>query len=112
MAVQYPETGHVSGTPRQYCLRTSSMESYAYTIFPAHLSNIYIALFTGVKNAAEVRSRIIKAANMDGVDGEAERQAVNFAFINAKLVRSSSVSWRCLRIDLTHPWRLRAGDTS
>ena len=62
------------------------MESYTYKHFPDRISNVFIALFSSVKNAAELRTRIVKAATMEGREGDAEREAVNFAFIDAKLV--------------------------
>ncbi|KAL5508606.1 hypothetical protein ACEPAH_6225 [Sanghuangporus vaninii] len=64
------------------------METYIYKHFPDRISSVHIALFTTVKNAAELRSRIVKATSMEGPEGEAERQALNFAFIEAKLVTS------------------------
>jgi EKC/KEOPS complex subunit CGI121/TPRKB len=39
-----------------------------------------------VENASSLRQRIIKAATMQGRKGEIEREAVNFAFIDARLV--------------------------
>ncbi|KAH8115754.1 CGI-121-domain-containing protein [Phellopilus nigrolimitatus] len=64
------------------------MESYSYEHFPNRLSTVRVALFTSVKNAAQLRTRIIKASMMEGTDGESERDAVNFAFIEPKLVTS------------------------
>lgn len=49
---------------------------------------IYAAKFKHVKNAGAIRERIVKAATMEGPEGDKERDAVNFAFINAKLVSS------------------------
>ena len=82
------------------------METYLYNHFPDHLSSVHIALFTSVKNAAEIRSRIVKAAMMEGPEGEAEREAVNFAFIDAKLVRLSLISEEKM---LHRVFRCRAG---
>ena len=62
------------------------METYNYPQFPPELANIYVALFTDVSDAAHLRARLIKAATMDGPEGEAEREAVNFAFVDARLV--------------------------
>jgi len=64
------------------------METFAYSHFPADLANVHIALFTAVTNASQIRSRIVKASTMEGPQGDAEREAVNFAFIDAKLVTS------------------------
>lgn len=51
-------------------------------IYPA----VYAAKFKHVKNAGAIRERIVKAATMEGPEGDKERDAVSFAFINAKLV--------------------------
>ncbi|KAL5488403.1 hypothetical protein ACEPAI_6521 [Sanghuangporus weigelae] len=64
------------------------METFVYNHFPNRISSVHIALFASVKNAAELRSRIVKAATTEGPEGEAEREAINFAFIEAKLVTS------------------------
>ncbi|ESK87823.1 hypothetical protein Moror_15316 [Moniliophthora roreri MCA 2997] len=48
----------------------------------------YVALFHPVNNAAQIRKRIIDAAKMEGEEGEKERNAVNFAFIDATLITS------------------------
>ncbi len=59
------------------------MESFAYP----HFSSIaHVALFNCVTNAAELRARIVRASNLEGNEGDAEREAVNFAFIDARLV--------------------------
>lgn len=62
------------------------MEAYHY---PQFNTVVYTAKFKDVKNAEALRSRIVKAASLDGADGEAERDAVNFAFIEARLITSS-----------------------
>ena len=62
------------------------MESFHYDHLPPELSTVYVALVTEVANAAQLRARLVKAATMDGAEGDAEREAVNFAFIDARLV--------------------------
>jgi EKC/KEOPS complex subunit CGI121/TPRKB len=47
---------------------------------------VYTALYTSVKNAGALKKRIISASLADGPEGEAERDAVDFAFIDASLV--------------------------
>lgn len=47
---------------------------------------VFAAKFKHVKNAGAIRARIVKAATLEGPEGDEERDAVNFAFINAKLV--------------------------
>ena len=65
------------------------MQALYYPHFPSALSTVHIALFTDVSNAASLRARIIAASTKEGADGDAEREAVNFAFVDAKLVRLS-----------------------
>lgn len=62
------------------------METYRYPQFDVV---VYAAKFKEVKNAEALRSRIVKAASLDGAEGEAERDALNFAFVEAKLITSS-----------------------
>lgn len=64
------------------------MLSSHYKFFPPHLSHVHIALFTNVQNAPELRSRLIKASTMEGEEGEKEREAVNFAFVDAAPIAS------------------------
>lgn len=61
------------------------MESFS---FPQFQSQVHVALYVDVKNAPQIRKRIIGAAVAHGEEGEQERQAVNFAFVNARLVGS------------------------
>ena len=77
------------------------MESFHYDHLPPALSTVYVALFTNVANASQLRARLVKAASMDGAEGDIEREAVNFAFIDARLVRSIHTSPR--RINLSLP---------
>lgn len=64
------------------------METFHYPHFPPDLSIAHVALFTKVTNSAELRLRLIKAASLPGEEGDIEREAVNFAFIDATKVRS------------------------
>lgn len=62
------------------------METYHYSQF--NHAVVHVALFDDVTNAAAIRSRIVQAARNLGVDGNIEREAVNFAFIDARLISS------------------------
>jgi EKC/KEOPS complex subunit CGI121/TPRKB len=62
------------------------METYTHSHFPAQFSVVHVALYTAVTNAPLLRARIIKAATTQGVQGDHERSAVNFAFVDARLV--------------------------
>lgn len=62
------------------------MESFCYPQFPPQFTTVYVALFTEVENAAELKKRLVAASVMPGEEGDIEREAVNFAFIDARLV--------------------------
>jgi EKC/KEOPS complex subunit CGI121/TPRKB len=66
------------------------MESFAY---PHFSSRAHVALFNCVTNAAELRARIVRASTLEGDEGDAEREAVNFAFIDARLVRETYAAY-------------------
>ncbi len=51
----------------------------------------HIALFKDVNGAAALRKRIIAAATIEGEAGEREREEVNFAFVDARLVSFSAL---------------------
>ena len=79
------------------------METYTHPHFPAQLSVAHVALYTAVMNAPSLRARIIKAAATQGVEGDHERSAVNFAFVDARLVSLVSLYFKfghskCLEI--------------
>lgn len=63
------------------------MESLHFPHFEPKHSQVHIALFRGVSNAAALKSRLVAAATAEGDYGEKEREAVNFAFVDARLVR-------------------------
>jgi EKC/KEOPS complex subunit CGI121/TPRKB len=65
------------------------MNTTAFSHFTPNHSQAYIALFRNVSNASDIKTRIISAAAAEGDAGEKEREAVNFAFIDARLVRTS-----------------------
>jgi hypothetical protein len=62
------------------------MEFFSFPFLPPNYSAAHVALFTNIKNAIHLRKRIIEAAAMNGEEGDREREAVNFAFIDASLV--------------------------
>ena len=72
------------------------MESFVY---PHFSSTAYVALFNCVTNAAQLRARIVRASSLEGDEGDAERDAVNFAFVDARLVGRMCVASTCLRND-------------
>lgn len=64
------------------------MESFDY---PQFSSTVHLALFNHVTNAAKLKARIVRASTLEGAEGQAEREAVNFAFVDARLVRHVSI---------------------
>lgn len=66
------------------------METFHYAHLPNNLAHVHVALFNNVSNAALIRQRIVRASQLEGPEGDQEREAVNFAFIDARLVRSST----------------------
>ena len=65
-------------------------ESLHFPHFQADCSYAYIALFRNVSNSEKLKNRIVSASVTEGELGDAEREAVNFAFIDARLVSQSS----------------------
>ena len=63
------------------------MYTLNFQCFKPHHSHVHVALFRNVSNSADLKSRIIGASTSEGEEGEKEREAVNFAFIDARLVR-------------------------
>ncbi|PVF93536.1 CGI-121-domain-containing protein [Serendipita vermifera] len=61
------------------------MEAYQ---FPHLGTTIYLALFKNVQNAASLKARLVAASTMQGEEGVQERAAVNFAFVDGRLITS------------------------
>jgi EKC/KEOPS complex subunit CGI121/TPRKB len=64
------------------------MDNFLFPHLPESHSLAQFALFRNVENTAALRKRIVSAATLTGPEGDQEREAVNFAFIDARLVRS------------------------
>jgi hypothetical protein len=64
--------------------KVHQMETFVY---PHFSSIVQIALFKHVTNAANLRARIVRASTLEGREGDVEREAVNFSFVDARLVR-------------------------
>ncbi|BGP39107.1 hypothetical protein JCM10450v2_003060 [Rhodotorula kratochvilovae] len=62
------------------------MESYP---LPYHGSTIHLALFAPIQNAAELRKRLVTASTLPADEaGDSERRAVDFAFVDARMITS------------------------
>lgn len=83
-----------SSTPNHHLPNLSDivivMDSFRFPHFPQDKSFVQFALFRRVENAGQLRSRIIKASTLAGKHGARERDAVNMAFLDARLVCLSS----------------------
>ncbi|KAJ2923850.1 hypothetical protein H1R20_g13244, partial [Candolleomyces eurysporus] len=64
------------------------MQTTTFPHVPHDSSSARYALFRDVENAPALRQRIVKASTMQGKKGELEKEAVNFAFIDARLITS------------------------
>lgn len=69
----------------------NKMESFHYAHLPDHLAHVHLALFHNVANAPHIRQRIVRASQLATPEGDQEREALNFAFIDARLVSPSSL---------------------
>jgi EKC/KEOPS complex subunit CGI121/TPRKB len=67
------------------------MDVIRYEYLPTGLQDVHLCLFEDVRNAAVLRQRLTEASRMQGAAGDAERQAVNFAFLDASRARHSSL---------------------
>lgn len=68
------------------------MDSFTFPHFPCDKSTAHFALFRNVENAPSLRQRIVNVATLPvgsaRREDEVERDAVNFAFIDARLITS------------------------
>ena len=69
------------------------METHTYPHLPSEVSTVHLALYSNVSNAPELRRRLVTAATLAGEDGEQEREAVNYTFVDAKLVNPRLLSF-------------------
>ncbi|KAM0745763.1 CGI-121-domain-containing protein [Meredithblackwellia eburnea MCA 4105] len=54
-----------------------------------HGTTVTLALFTDVKNAPQIKDRLVNASTLpDDAEGNAEREALNFSFLDASMVTS------------------------
>ncbi|GAA6046460.1 hypothetical protein JCM3770_004933 [Rhodotorula araucariae] len=62
------------------------MESYP---LPYHGATVHLALFSPIQNAAELRKRLVTTSTLAADEaGDNERRAVDFAFVDAKMITS------------------------
>ncbi|KAF8806962.1 CGI-121-domain-containing protein [Phlegmacium glaucopus] len=64
------------------------MESLHFPHYKADYSYAHIALFRNVSTSEKLKNRIISASVTQGESGDKEREAVNFVFIDARLITS------------------------
>lgn len=78
------------------------MQTFRYDHFPLDVSCVHVGLFTNVTNAAQLRARLIQASLIQGEAGDVEREAVNFAFVEARLVSPRSLARFRLSLSQSH----------
>ena len=66
------------------------MESLHFLHFQSDRSYAHIALFRNVSSSEKLKNRLVSASSTEGELGDKEREAINYAFINARLVSYSS----------------------
>ncbi|KAL9712380.1 hypothetical protein Ac2012v2_003617 [Leucoagaricus gongylophorus] len=64
------------------------MDLFLFPHLAPSRATTHVALFLNVKNASNLRKRIVSAVTMGGEIGETEREQVNYAFIDARLITS------------------------
>jgi hypothetical protein len=64
------------------------MDAFIFPHLSTEKSTAYFALFRNVENASSLRQRVVKVSTLTDADErvEEERDAVNLAFIDARLV--------------------------
>jgi len=65
------------------------MDLFFFPHLAPSCATIHVALFLNVQNASHLKRQIISAAVMEGEAGEAAREQVNYAFIDARFVSLS-----------------------
>ena len=66
---------------------TSNMDTYTLDHFPPAVQTVHVAVFHNVRNAPEIRKRLIAAATAQGPEGDAARDQLDFGFIEGNMVR-------------------------
>lgn len=65
------------------------MDLFFFPHLAPNRATTHVALFLNVQNASHLKKHIISAAIMEGEAGEAAREQVNYAFIDARFVSPS-----------------------
>lgn len=71
------------------------MESYSLLSERVHL-----CLYLNIYDGAALKSRLISAGGLPGASGKAERERVNFAFVDASMVSGVILVWIGAGVDL------------
>jgi EKC/KEOPS complex subunit CGI121/TPRKB len=64
------------------------METYTLDHFPSSVQAVHVAVFHNLRNAPEIRKRLIAAATAQGPEGDLAREEVDFGFIEGNMVRT------------------------
>lgn len=77
----------------------NEMETYPFPQFaappslggPSRVAHVHIALFKNVSNAAWLRSRLVEVSTIEGAEGDAAREEMDYALIEGAMVRNTIV---------------------
>lgn len=62
------------------------MDTYTLDHFSPAAQTVHIAVFHNLRNAPEIRKRLIAAATATGPEGDLAREQVDFGFIEGNMV--------------------------
>lgn len=65
------------------------METYTLPQLPEAYRRVSVTYFVEVENAAAIKAELVRAATMEGEEGEEARRRVDFAFIEGDVVSGS-----------------------
>jgi len=80
--------GNETGVDKSKIDSLTLMDSLHFPHFQVDHPYAYLALFRNVSNSEKLKKRIVSASVTEGELGDQEREAVNFAFIDARLITS------------------------
>lgn len=65
--------------------------------YPEDIREIALALWTDLSSAQDLRARLVAASTMPGDEGDCERAALDFAFLDGRAVRPNTSATFCSR---------------
>ena len=87
---QHPQIrSHKRRQSASFCTSPKTMEFYTLPspAYPEDIREIALGLWTDLPSAQDLRARLIAASTMPGDEGDRERAALDFAFLEGRAVR-------------------------